>query len=220
VTTSEAFTGFPPEALDFYEGLEADNTKAYWTEHRQVYEEAVKAPLLAFCHQVEPEFGVAKVFRPYRDVRFSRDKSPYKTAQGAVLGDGRGAGVYLQISAAGLFVAAGYHEMATDQMQRFREAVDDDTAGESLQTVLAAVEAAGHHVDGDRLKTRPRGYPEHHPRLELLRYRTLTASHQYPPEDWLHTPAAAGVVTGAWREMQPLTDWLARHVGPGRAPRQ
>jgi uncharacterized protein (DUF2461 family) len=77
--------GFPEEALVFYEGLEADNTKAYWTDHKAVYERAVREPLDALLAELAPEFGTAKVFRPYRDVRFSKDKTPYKTAAAAVV---------------------------------------------------------------------------------------------------------------------------------------
>ncbi len=217
--TDARFTGFPPQALDFYEELEADNTKAFWTAHKHVYDEAVRQPLLALCDALADEFGAAKVFRPYRDVRFSKDKSPYKTAQGAVLGSGDGAGAsYVQISAAGLLVAAGYHEMASDQVARFREAVDDETAGPLLAQALERVQSAGHTIHGERLKTRPRGYDENHPRIDLLRYKTITAWHEYPPQSWLHTPEAADVVATTWREMAPLNDWLERHVGASHQP--
>ncbi|TAL12327.1 MAG: DUF2461 family protein, partial [Frankiales bacterium] len=77
------FEGFPEEALVFYEGLEADNTKAYWTDHKALYDRTVKAPMEALLAQLEPEFGPATFFRPYRDVRFSKDKTPYKTHAGA-----------------------------------------------------------------------------------------------------------------------------------------
>jgi uncharacterized protein (TIGR02453 family) len=215
------FAGFPPEALDFYEGLEADNTKVYWTEHKAVYERAVREPLLALCADLEGRFGPAKVFRPYRDVRFSADKSPYKTAQGAVLAGPDGDGVfYTQVSAAGLLVAAGYHVMAPDQLARFREAVADDVTGPRLVAVLDRVRRAGHSVDGDVMKTRPRGVDPDHPRLLLLRHRTLTASQSYPPEPWLHTPDAATVVARAWDQMAPLNAWLATHVGPSHLPRR
>lgn len=219
--TDSRFTGFPPEALDFYEELEADNTKAFWTEHKHVYDDAVRRPLLALCDLLADEFGAAKVFRPYRDVRFSKDKSPYKTAQGAVLTSGDGAGAsYVQVSAAGLLVAAGYHEMASDQVARFRGAVDDETTGTQLARALEHVQAAGHTVHGDQLKTRPRGYDADHPRLDLLRYKTLTAWHEYPPQAWLHTAEVADVVATTWREMAPLNDWLARHVGASHQPRR
>lgn len=224
MTTNDAmdeFAGFPPEALDFYEALEADNTKAFWTEHKDVYEQSVKAPLLALCERLGPEFGTAKVFRPYRDVRFSKDKTPYKTAASALLTrpDGDGA-QYLQISAAGLFVGLGYHEMASDQVTRFRSAVDDETLGTRLAEVIAGITDAGHTVSGERLKTRPRGYDEDHPRIDLLRYKTLTASHSYGPEPWLHTPEMADVIADAWRGMSPLNDWLERNVGPSHLPRR
>jgi uncharacterized protein (TIGR02453 family) len=161
------------------------------------------------------------VFRPYRDVRFSADKTPYKTAQGAVLRGTEGDHVwYVQVSAAGLLVASGYHEMASDQLHRFRAAVDDDTTGEQLASVVDDVQAAGHLVDGDRMKTRPRGVAPDHPRLDLLRLRTLVASHQFGPSPWLHTPEAAEVVARTWREMAPLDAWLVRHVGVSHLPRR
>jgi uncharacterized protein (TIGR02453 family) len=216
------FSGFPVEALDFYEGLEDDNTKSYWTAHRQVYEDAVRAPVLALTEALAPEFGPVKVFRPYQDVRFARDKAPYKTAQGAVVGDaqsGSGA-LYLQVSAAGLLVAAGYHSMASDQLVRYRSAVDDPRRGEELREVLAAVTAAGHRVGGDLLRTRPRGVAADHPRLDLLRHRSLTASHDYGCPAWLHTPRVTEVVAGTWRDLAPLNAWLAEHVGGSELPRR
>lgn len=221
-TQEHGFAGFPPAALDFYEDLEADNTKSFWTEHKDVYDHAVKTPMLALCDLLAPEFGAAKMFRPHRDVRFSKDKSPYKTTASAVLyGDAEGAGAcYVQLSAAGLLLGAGYHEMAPDQVQRFREAVDDETLGEQLAEVVAAVEEAGHTVTGDRLKTRPRGYDENHPRIDLLRYKTLTAMAELAPEPWLHTAEVADVVARVWRQMSPLNSWLERNVGPSHAPRR
>ena len=219
--TTDEFTGFPPEALDFYEALEADNTKAFWTEHKGVYEQSVKAPMLALCDRLAPEFGTAKMFRPYRDVRFSKDKSPYKTSAAAVLTPADGAGAaYVALSAAGLFIGAGYHEMASDQVARFREAVDDDTLGDQLADVIDAVTDAGHTVSGEQLKTRPRGYDADHPRIDLLRYKTLTAWHEYGPEPWLHTPEVVDVIAGAWRDMAPLNAWLERNVGASHQPRR
>ena len=103
------FEGFPDEGLVFYEGLEADNSKTYWTQHRPVYESCVRAPLQALTDELADEFGPAKLFRPYRDVRFSNDKTPYKTHQGAVVEPpGRGAGAwYVQVSADGCGSPAG-----------------------------------------------------------------------------------------------------------------
>src|SRR5204863_7145062 len=92
------FRGWPVEAIEFYEGLEADNSRTYWQEHKDLYERCVLAPMEALLSQVAPEFGPGKIFRPYRDVRFSANKAPYKTAIGATAG-----AHYVQISASGLF---------------------------------------------------------------------------------------------------------------------
>src|ERR1700761_4398338 len=99
-----SFTGIPIAALDFYEDLEADNSKAFWTAHKSIYDESVKAPFEALLAELAPEFGAAKLFRPYRDVRFAKDKTPYKTHQGAWFGE---SSCYVHVSAAGLFLAAG-----------------------------------------------------------------------------------------------------------------
>src|SRR5215204_6947957 len=116
-----AFTGWPVEAVEFYRGLEADNSKGYWTEHKAEYDALVLAPMQALLDDLEAEFGAGKVFRPYRDIRFSADKTPYKTAIGATIGESG----YVQFSASGLGVGGGCHMMATDQLGRFRAAIDD-----------------------------------------------------------------------------------------------
>ncbi len=121
-----AFTGFPDEAITFYEGLEADNSKPYWTDHKPTYERSVQAPMQALLAALEPEFGEPHFFRPYRDVRFSKDKSPYKTACGGTAGKEEGGAYYVQISARGLMVGAGYWRTASDQVERLRNAVADD----------------------------------------------------------------------------------------------
>ena len=90
------FRGWPVEALEFFEGLEADNSKAYWQANKTVYETVVRAPMEELIVELEPEWGEGRIFRPYRDVRFSADKSPYKTNIAAMLGDG-----YVQLNATG-----------------------------------------------------------------------------------------------------------------------
>ena len=82
------FRGWKAEALEFFDGLEADNSKAYWQAHKTEYETLVRAPMEALLIELEPEWGEGRVFRPYRDVRFSKDKSPYKTSIAAELGGG------------------------------------------------------------------------------------------------------------------------------------
>lgn len=209
-------SGFREEAFVFYEGLEADNTKAYWTDHKAVYDEAVKAPMLALLDALEPEFGKAKLFRPYRDVRFSRDKTPYKTTAAAAIGDDVQGGLYVQLSADGLLVAAGAHGLATDQSRRLRAAIAEDRPGRALSALLGRLRAAGFEVSGERLKRVPKELPQEHPRADLLTLKTLWASVLHEPADWMHTDEVTARVASAWRDLLPLNAWLRQHVGPSR----
>jgi uncharacterized protein (TIGR02453 family) len=205
-----AFRGWPDQALEFFEGLEADNSKAYWTAHKTVYDEKVRAPMEELVAELEPKFGAGKIFRPYRDVRFSADKSPYKTEIAAVIGDG-----YVQLSAEGLGAGLGMWMMAPDQLDRYRGAVTDDSSGSKLEELIAElarqrIEVSGH----DRVKTVPRGYPRDHPRAELLRNKGIAAFKQWPVASWLGTAAARKRVEDFFVSARPLGDWLASHVGP------
>jgi uncharacterized protein (TIGR02453 family) len=214
------FAGLPDEAFLFYEGLEADNSKAYWQAHKAAYEQHVRAPVEALVTALETEFGHAKLFRPYRDVRFSHDKSPYKTHQGAFVEVEPGIGYYVQVAADGVTAAAGFHAHAPDQVARYRAAVDDEATGTRLATTVAELADDGFAIGGDVLKTRPRGVDPGHPRLALLRHKSLTAARAWPPEPWVHTPQAYDAVAESWRATVPLVEWLARHVGPTREPRR
>ena len=128
------FTGFPKAALDFYDDLELDNTKSYWTAHKEVYDTCVKAPMVELTAALEEEFGPAKIFRPYRDVRFSKDKTPYKNHQGAYVAGGSGSGWYVQISSAGVYTAVGYHEASSEALAAIRRAIAQDRSGTDLRS--------------------------------------------------------------------------------------
>lgn len=205
-----SFTGIPIAALDFYEDLEDDNSKLFWQNHKQIYDESVKAPLDAFCAAVAPEFGPAKLFRPYRDVRFAKDKTPYKTHQGAWFSE---SSVYVQISAAGLFVAAGYWDTATPQVERLRRAIADDVAGAALERLVADLPKNRLVLAGHQLTRVPSAYPKDHPRAGLLRYKTLTAHREFGSPAWLSSKRAQTEIVKAWRTLTPLVSWLDTHVG-------
>jgi uncharacterized protein (TIGR02453 family) len=210
-----SFEGFPDEGLVFYEGLEADNSKTYWTQHKAAYEAHVKAPLLALLEELAPEFGTAKVFRPYRDVRFSNDKTPYKTHQGAVVhADGHGTGAwYLQISADGLHVSGGSWRLESDQVARYRRAVADTVQGPRLQAEIDRLQAAGWDIRGEKLTRAPAGYPADAERLDLLRHKSLHVGRDWEHADWLHQRRALEEVRAAWRDVRALNTWLADNVG-------
>jgi len=113
-----SFRGFPAEALEFYRRLEEDNSKSFWQANKATFESAVKAPMSALCDDLA-EFGPFHLFRPYNDLRFAKDRPPYKTAQGAYGEREGGSGYYVQLSSDGLLAAAGYYAMAKDQLERF-----------------------------------------------------------------------------------------------------
>jgi uncharacterized protein (TIGR02453 family) len=205
-----AFRGWPAEAVEFYEGLEADNSKVYWTEHKAVYDTAVHAPMAALLTDLADEFGEGKIFRPYRDVRFSADKTPYKTAIAATVGSG-----YVHLSVDGLMAAAGMYQLAPDQLERYRLAVADQKTGPELERVVGAIRKAKVDVHGtDPLKTVPKGYPKDHPRADLLRNKGLIAVKEWPVAAWLGTAAAKSRVVDVLRTARPLCDWLDERVGP------
>jgi uncharacterized protein (TIGR02453 family) len=205
-----SFTGIPNAALDFYEDLEADNSKSFWTAHKAIYDESVRIPVQALADELAPEFGTPKFFRPYRDVRFSKDKTPYKTHQGVWFGE---SSAYMHVSAAGLFVAAGYWDTSSAQVDRFRRAVADDVAGAALVRTIAAVERKNFELGGHTITRVPSGYDKDHPRADLLRYKSLTAHRDFGCPAWLGTKRAKTEIVKAWRAVAPLTAWLDTHVG-------
>jgi uncharacterized protein (TIGR02453 family) len=211
-----SFEGWPEEALDFYDGLEADNSKSYWLAHKHAYETAVLAPMSELLAELEPEHGETKVYRPYRDVRFSKDKSPYKTAIGAHAGNG-----YIQLSAAGLAAGSGMYVMAPDQLERYRAAVVADSTGRALEQVIASLRKQDIDVHGrDSLKSAPRGFPPDHPRIGLLRHKGLVAWKEWPVEPWLATAEAKARVSEFLVACGPLGRWLTQHVGDSTEPAQ
>jgi uncharacterized protein (TIGR02453 family) len=214
-----AFTGWPAPAIDFFVGLEADNSRSYWQAHRDTYESCVKAPFLELSEAVAREFGPLHVFRPHRDTRFSKDKSPYKTAAAAVTEGRGGAHYYVAVSSEGLMVAAGYYMLAPDQLERWRAAVADSRRGPGMVKAVRELERKRYDVGSrDELKTVPRGYPKDHPRIELLRWKGCTMGRTYTPARWLSTKAALDRIVDVWRDAAPMNRWLDKNVGPSDQP--
>jgi uncharacterized protein (TIGR02453 family) len=205
------FEGWPVEAVEFFERLEDDNTKAFWTEQKHVYEQSVKAPMVALLAELEKGCGEGKVFRPNRDVRFSKDKSPYKTNIAATMDKGG----YVSLSADSFSTGTGYYMMAKDQLAKFRAAVDTDETGRQLERTITKLTDAGFEVTAhDTLKTAPRGYSVDHPRIELLRMKGCIAWQQWDVGAWLDTPEPKDRVVALLDAAKPLVKWLDTNVGP------
>lgn len=263
------FSGFSSAAVDFYERLERNNTRQFWADHKTKYEHFVRDPMRDLLEELEREFGRGKVFRPNRDTRFSANKAPYKTHQGAFVegavagapepaaasepesglglesgsglesgwglesgsgleassgrgedsgpgpdsgpdtGGTPGTGFYVEISARGLLAGGGFHAHSSGQTARYRAAVADDRTGPELESIVADLVEKDFDIEGERVKTAPRGYSADHPRIELLRYKELMVFRQFGTPDWLDTPRTLEEVRETWRAMRPLADWVA-----------
>ncbi|MFJ4227521.1 DUF2461 domain-containing protein [Paenarthrobacter nicotinovorans] len=210
----DTFTGIQTAAFRFYEDLEENNNREWWLEHKSTYDAEVREPLTALLAELEPRFGPAKIFRPNRDIRFSQDKSPYKTAQGAFAATKEGVGYYVQISADGLLIGGGYHSHTPAQLARFRAAVDAPESGQELQKIIDAVAEAGFAIEGEKLKTIPRGFDKDHPRAELLKHKSLSAGVEVGQPEWLSTAAAKDEIAARWEVLRPLVQWVGEHAAP------
>lgn len=208
-----AFSGWPVEAVEFYEGLQADNSKPYWQDHKAVYEQCVRVPMEQLLAELADEFGPGKLFRPYRDVRFSSNKEPYKTNCAATLG--RGVGInYVSFSADGLSAGGGLYMPDSATLQRYRTAVDREKSGTELAGIVEGLHQIGYRTMAhETLKTTPKGFSKDHPRIDLLRHKGIATMTEWPVAAWLGTVAAKDRIVTALRAGRPLNDWLNRYVG-------
>ena len=215
------FEGFGPGVREWFLGLEADNSRDYFSAHRAFFEQSVRGQMSALLTELSETFGgEVKMFRPNRDVRFSADKSPYKTNTYALLlGSGTALhGLYASISADGLIAGSGYHVMARDQLERYRDRAADDRLGPELEQLLAQVEKKRLEIWGESLATAPRGYDTDHPRIALLRRKRLMLGARRTFEQGLGRADGLRFVTRTWRAAAPVTAWLDEHVGATALP--
>jgi uncharacterized protein (TIGR02453 family) len=202
------FVGWRGDFQGFFLGLRVNNSKAYFESHRRQYDEEVKAPMVALLADLEPEFGPARLSRPNRDIRFSADKSPYKSN---IYADAHGGG-YVALDASGLVAAGGRYMVDPPQLARFREAIAADKSGKELVRIVGGLRKKGYELGGQELKRVPPPYPQDHPRGDLLRHKRLIYWRRWEIEPWIATPAARDRVVRVWRDGAELNSWLASHL--------
>src|SRR5437763_11507365 len=215
------FEGFGPKVREWFKGLEADNTKEYFAATRDFFEESIREQMEALLTELSATFGgEVKMFRQNRDIRFSPDKSPYKTNTYGVLRGSEIAaeGLYASISANGLVAGSGYHMMARDQLDRYREGVADNQHGLELAKLVDRAQRSGLELWGESLATAPRGYPTDHDRIELLRRKSLTLGARLKFGLGIGRRGGLEFVTKTWRAAAPVTGWLDEHVGARPVP--
>ena len=203
---------WPAEAIAFLEELEANNDRDWFKANRARYDDNLVAPGRALAEQLV-DFGDARFFRPYNDARFHM-RPPIKEQLGIALGYGGAGGYYVELSLDGLLVGAGLHHPASDQLERFRRAIDDGRKAASFEKTVKTAAAEGLALIEPELKRAPRGYPQDHPRIDRLRLKRITLHRRHPIGPWLHKPRADKLVRTQLDAARPLVTWLARHVGP------
>lgn len=213
------FRGFPPGAIDFLRELEANNEREWFKANRARYDELLVAPARALGEDLAPAFGRPHLFRPWNDTRF-HPGPPIKEQLGLAIGYEGAGGFYVELSLDGLFVAAGLHNPAPDQVARIRRLVDDGRTAATLARAIGIAAAGGLALNEPELRRAPRGFPLDHPRIELLRHRALTVSQRHPLAGWIHRPAAGARIRRQLEAAVPLVRWLRERVGPTERPRR
>jgi uncharacterized protein (TIGR02453 family) len=212
-----SFRGFPPEAVEFLSDLEANNDREWFKANRSRHQEFLVEPALVLASDLS-EFGAPHIFRPWNDTRFHM-RPPIKEHLGMTIGYEGGGGYYVEISLDGLFVGAGLHHPAPDQLERIRRGIGQPKLASALKRAIADAEAAGLALNEPELKRVPRGYPADHPEIDLLRHKSLTVSKRHELRGWVHKPEAGRRVRGLIDGAAPLVEWLRDHVGPSQAQR-
>jgi uncharacterized protein (TIGR02453 family) len=224
--TTTTFTGMPDEGLAFLEDLEERNTRDFFDANKALFRAQVQAPFAALVEAAAarlrrsvPDIGRPKVFRIYRDLRFSKDKTPYKTSMSASVPsrppaeDGRpgvDTGFYVNVGPAGLYVASGLYHPGRPELERVRAAIADPDSGPELEAILRRAAAKGLEPYLDPLQRAPRTYPADHPRAWLLKARSLVLNRQHDRAPWLQTAELLDHLVADWKAMIPFNRWLER----------
>ena len=203
---------WPPEALEFLRELEDNNDRDWFKANRARYDAHLVGPARELAAGLG-HLGEPHLFRPYNDTRFHM-RPPIKEQLGVAIGYGGSGGYYFELSLDGLLVAAGMHHPASDQLGRFRAAIDDGRRAAAFERAVAASAAAGLTLPEPALKRAPRGYPQDHPRIDRLRLKELAVYRRHPLEPWLHEPACDELVRTELEAARPMVAWLGKHVGP------
>ena len=206
---------WPPEALEFLRELEDNNDRDWFKANRSRYDEQLVAPGRALAEGVG-HLGAPKFFRPYNDARFHH-RPPIKEQLGIAIGYAGAGGYYVELSLDGLLIGAGIHHPATDQLERFRAAIDDGRRAAAFERAVAQAAAAGMTLVAPELKRAPRGYAVDHPRVDRLRLKNLTLYARHPLEPWLHDERCRERVRTQLDAARPFVAWLGRHVGPSNS---
>jgi uncharacterized protein (TIGR02453 family) len=226
-----AFSGIPKSGLAFLRELAVHNDRDWFEAHRAVWDGELLPALLGACGELQarlsdvlprltlvPRVG-GSIYRLNRDIRFSKDKSPYKTHAAAFLWEGAdkhsSPGLYLHVSPDEVLFGGGLYAFEEAQLDRYRKRVLLEEPGEALEAALARAKKGGLKPDGEKLARPPRGVPPEHPRAELARHKGLIVGLSAKPGAWVHGGEFLDRAEAAGRAYAPLHAWLRDELGGG-----
>jgi uncharacterized protein (TIGR02453 family) len=208
---SDGFTGFPPDAFKFFANLAKHNNRDWFQAHKDVYERACREPMKALMAAIDPPFGAGWLSRINNDMRFNRDRAPYKTRIEASV-----KGHYVSVGAQGMYVGTGIYKPEPAMLRQLREAMAADASGRKLQAIVTALRRKGCTVSTHEASAGPpRGYQADHPRIELLKMKDIHAGRMLEPSV-LSTPKALTHVKKVMVDLKPFHAWIQTHVDAGR----
>jgi uncharacterized protein (TIGR02453 family) len=216
------FQGFPRETFSFLSDLSSNNRKAWFDANKDRFRRGVEQPVQDFvsvmCARLIHVFrGIkhleSKIFRIHRDIRFSQDKTPYKTHIGIRFSEDVSKNCaapffYVQLEAEKLLFATGQKEFEGEALDRYRTAVMDAETGRVLDTLVNKMRRNGAGLQGEQLQKIPRGYPADHARADLLRFKGLYIENSLPVTQPVYSPAMVQICLTQFAKGKPLYDWL------------
>ncbi|MDA4844358.1 DUF2461 domain-containing protein [Hoeflea poritis] len=224
------FQGLPRQTVDYLKALKANNNREWFEAHRKDYDDYFVEPALQLIEALSPiaatldppHFAVPKLNkslrRVHRDTRFSKDKTPYHTHIHIVLWTGdhpnRSAGIHLVFSANHFGYGSGHWTFSGDGLERYRTAVQEDSARSELDAALAAAAKVGCTPGEPELRRVPRGFDSDSPAADYLRRKGIVArTHDDPAYDArLFGPDAVDYLTEILKALSPLDRWVNTHV--------
>jgi uncharacterized protein (TIGR02453 family) len=231
VTSAEPapFEGFDKEALQFFHELTLEMNREWFEANKARYVRLWVEPMTSLLADVARRLaktyaplrlGAPKLFRIYRDVRFSKDKTPYKTHVAGMLPlhakkpiEGGCSALYMHVGVDEEYAGAGTYVFDDKQLPRWRKLVAADKSGTEIGKLVTKLRKAGYEVGGhDDYKKVPKGFDAEHPRADLLRMRGLTAGFPAIPRGVLHQRTLADWIAGHAKAVAPLVTWIYRNV--------
>ena len=224
-----AFKGFPEDTTKFLTQLSRNNTKEWFAKNKPRYKDVVETPAKAFCVEMEDRLSdltnrplTGKVFRIYRDVRFSKDKTPYNThirllfhesEIDSTCGNRPVFCFSLEKDSVICGAGTGTMEFSGSTLEVFRTAIADDTSGKAVEKLVKKFSSAeGFRVDPPSLKRVPRGFDPDHPRSDLLKHKALMVWHEESLSPSIHNAKCAPHLMKTFKKIKPVIDWIDDHV--------